>query len=640
MCGICGFNWEDKGLIKKCTDTLSHRGPDDKGYYTDELVSLGHRRLSIIDLSEKGRQPMPNEDETVWIVFNGEIYNYKALAKILEEKGHRFFSNTDTEVIIHAYEEWGKDCLKLFNGMFAFCIYDRNKNLFFIARDRIGIKPLYYTFYNGNFVFASEMKAILKAEIFKPQINFDSLNKFLMLRYIPGNESIFRYIRKLLPSHYMIFDLKSRHLSSKRYWNLKEYIVKKREKEYIKELKNLLMESVSLRLVSDVPLGAYLSGGIDSAVVVGAMRKLNPDGEIRTFSVGFEQGDKFNELDHAKYVSDFFETNHKEFIIGADAAKLLPSIIWHLDEPIADPAIVPTFLLSKHAKKYVTVVLTGDGGDEMFAGYDQYKFLDFGNRIRRLPLKEKIPRLAKLLPATYLDRIYKYSSSTGDRIFDRAGKFLKSIDNNNAGAYLEVLSIFDEAERLRILDGKAIEKIGDFNCYEKFNREFFNKNFSFLNKILYFDINNVLPEDFLMKVDKMTMANAVEGRVPLLDFRIAEFSFSLPPQLKLHNFTTKYILKKTAREFIPARILKRKKQTFHMPIDVWLEKDLKPILESLLSKDDIKNQGYFNNNEIEKIFKNYRSSPLFYGRQLWSLLNFEIWHKIFIEEENVKKILL
>jgi len=640
MCGIAGISFEDRNLIRKMTDCIKHRGPDDSGYYTDRYVSLGHRRLSIIDLSKKGRQPMSNEDGSIWIICNGEIYNYRELRTELEKKGHRFYSKSDTEVIIHAYEEYGIGCLNKFNGMFAFAIYDMRNKRVFLARDRIGIKPLYYYFKNNKFLFASEIKSILKCDDVKREVNTDSLNKFMMLRYIPGEETIFRDVKRLKGGHLLVFDLEKKQLSIKKYWDLKERIVKGDESFFAQKLLSLLKKSVERRLVGDVPLGAYLSGGIDSSTVVGILRKINPDGEIKTFSVAFEDAAKYNELSQAKIVSEHFETNHKEFILNSSILKDLPRIIWHADEPLADPAIIPNFFLSREAKKDVTIILTGDGGDELFAGYDQYKFLFMENRLRKLPgiaTTMMIPTIIRHSPGFLVNRIYKQGTDTGKNSMTRRFKKSISAGENYAKAYLEIVSIHDEDERRKLLTDITIDGIRDFNLYETYNKNIFSKPSEYLNKFLYFDIKTLLPECYLMKLDKTAMAHSVEGRVPFLDHEIAEFSFTIPPKMKLCNLATKHILKRSIKSMVPWEIYKRSKQTFHVPVNEWIADNFE-FFQDIVGKNIIKEQGLFNYTYIEKILQKQKRSKLFYARQLWNLINFQIWHRIFIDEKNIGKI--
>jgi len=634
MCGICGFNFSDRALLRSMNESIAHRGPNSKGYFTDKHISLGHRRLSIIDLTKSGNQPMFSKDKSIVIIYNGEIYNFKELKESLKKKRHSFFSNTDTEVIIHAYEEYGTNCLKYFNGFFSFALYDLKKRILFLARDRIGIKPLYYYYDKKKFVFASEIKAILRDKTIRREINKNSLNEYLMFRYIHSNETILKNIYRLKPGHMMIFDCKKNKINIKKYWDItinnKNYI----EAVCAKNIFNLFMDSVEKRLMSDVPLGVYLSGGIDSSSVVAMMKKLGVE-EISTYSVGFQYDVLGNELEYARKVSDIFGTKHHEFVIKPDVVEELPKIVWHLDEPLADPAVVPVYFLSKEATKSVTVILSGDGADELFAGYDQYKFMALGNKIRFMPQairRNFIPTIIKAAPKRLLDRIYRYSSSTGSKIYDRFGKFISYVGENKAKAYLEVISVFDEEEKNSLLKESYKTK----NLYSRLNQTYLQNNKDFLNQIMYMDLKTYLPEDLLMKPDKMCMAFGIEARVPFLDHRLVEYAFNIPSKLKLKGSTTKFIMKKSFKNLLPKEILHRKKQPFQVPLDQWLSKELKEYFRNLI--DNKINDQFFNKNYIKKIFDNYNNSKLFYGRQLWSLGIFNIWYRMYIEGEKPSKI--
>lgn len=624
MCGICGFNFEDKKLLRSMTDEIRHRGPNASGHFIDKGVSLGSRRLSIIDLSKAGNQPIFNEDKSIALVYNGEIFNFKEVRQELTKKGHSFSSNTDSEVIVHAYEEYGVGCLSHFNGFWGFALYDSKKRLLFLSRDRLGLKPLYY-YYNGNkLVFASEIKAILKDPAIKRKINFDALSRFITYRYIPSDLTAFDGIKKLKPGHYALLNLKTGSLQTAKYWDIPLSTANDSQENIQKKIISLLKDSVKRRLISDVPLGVYLSGGIDSSSIVAMMKEFSDN--ISTYSLAFESDKIGNELQYAKKASSYFGTRHKEITISADIIKDLPKIVWHLDEPMSDPAAVPVYYLSKEAKKSVTVILTGDGADELFAGYDQYKFLSLGYKARHLPkpIIKALPRAIRLLPRAMLDKIYRYSSATGSKMFGRLGKLMLDIKNNKAKAYVDVVGVFDDDEKQRLLNF-------DFKPdYNEINKEFFSKG-DFLTQLIYFDAKNYLPEDLLMKPDKMCMAHSIEARVPYLDYRLVEYAFSIPSFLKLRNNTTKYILKKALRGCLPKDIIYRKKQPFQMPLDQWLSKDVRDYFFDLVQEPI--NSKLFNKAYIKKIFDNYSSSKLYYGRQIWSLGIFNIWHKVFIDEE-------
>lgn len=618
MCGITGFyGFSDPKLLQKMTALLEHRGPDQHNYYTDELVSLGHRRLSIIDLSEDGKQPLCNEDGTVWVVFNGEIYNYKELRERLEKKGHRFKSKTDTEVIVHAYEEYGQKCVSWFNGDFAFAIYDSEKESFFLARDRLGIKPLYYTTINGKFYFASEIKALLAVPELKREVNSRALNYYLSFYANPLAETMFKGIFKLAPGHTLTFEKKG--LLVQKYWDLEMQPRAQINPE--KELLSLLSDSVEKRLMSDVPLGVYLSGGVDSGTVVALMSRFTD--KIKTFSVGFDSS--IGELQRARITAEHFNTDHQEIVLNADSIRELPTIVWHQDEPMGDPTSVPTYLLSKEAKKKVTVVLTGEGADEQFAGYEQEKFMMLHQKyIQKIPFRSALAFPLQKIPASALNPFFKYMGSLGEEGKKRLVDFVSS--SNNAEALMSMIAIFNEREKLELF-GKKVENVTKTITLDKQN---------LLNSLLLFENKVPLAENLLMKVDKNTMAHGIEARVPFLDHRVVEFAATLPADMKLRGLKDKYILRKTMKPYLPLKKDMQKKERFFVPVDHWLKHQLQPLSEELLSEKLIKKQGYFNPAYVQKMMTGYNSSPLFYGRQIWTLLNFQLWHKMFIDEEKIK----
>ncbi|MBW3003728.1 asparagine synthase (glutamine-hydrolyzing) [Candidatus Woesearchaeota archaeon] len=628
MCGICGFNWDDKNLIQRMNSKLEHRGPDDKGHIVTKGMSLGHRRLSIIDLSTAGRQPMSNEEGSIWIVFNGEIYNYKKIRQNLENK-HKFKSNTDTEVIIHAYEEYGDNCVELFNGAFAFAIWDNRKNHLFMARDRHGIKPFYYYWDGERFIFASEIKAILEADV-KKEINLDAVYSFLTFRCNSERETMFKNIYKLLPGHQMTYNGR---LFQKKYWQFPKF-----EKStgsvthFAKLLDSLITDSVKKRLMSDVPLGAYLSGGIDSASIVSMMRKFG--GEVNTFSIGFDNAPQFNELDKARFIAEYFSTDHNEIIVKVDAIKLLPRIVWHLDEPMADPTAIPVYALSNGTKKHATVVLTGDGGDEQFGGYEQFKIMMLYKRyLQKVPLvfRKNLAKLVQKVPPSVFSRFFKYADALGEKGIERLSNV---VGTNDVGeSYLNMVSIFDEKEKSEVINNYT----GPLNYSAIFSRYFSNVD-DYLYSIIARDTEYMLSEDILMKTDKNTMAHAIEARVPFLDHRITELMARVPSSYKINGTNEKFILKTAMKGKLPGSTLKNKKQRFFVPIDNWFSRELNDFILQKLDQDIIKRKGIFNYNYIEKVLKDFKKSRLYYSRQLWCLLTFELWHDIFINDEKLSAI--
>jgi asparagine synthase (glutamine-hydrolysing) len=615
---------------------LEHRGPDQKGFFVDKNVSFGHRRLSIIDLSDHGNQPMSNEDETLWIVFNGEIYNYKELRKQLESKGHKFSSKTDTEVLVHMYQEFGEKCLEKLNGCFAFAIFDSKKRSLFLARDRMGIKPLYYTTVAGKFYFSSEIKALLEVPEFKKKVNLQALNNYLSFFANPGKETMFQGIFKLEPGHFLTF--KDGTLQKKKYWDLKMNPQQLRRSPE-KYLHNLLSDSVQKRLMSDVPLGVYLSGGVDSGSVVSLMKPYSE--KIKTFSVGFDTGDtKDSELHRARHLAEHFETEHQEVKVGFDSVKHLPSIIWHQDEPMGDPTSIPTFMLSQEAKKKVTVVLTGEGADEQFAGYEQEKFMMLQKRVlQKFPLWMRHAGSFPLskIPAKSFNPLFGYMEALGEEGKKRAVDFTRS--KTPSEALFNVISIFSEKEKEEATSGKLLRETLQHSTEKQIGQDFsFSWSNGLLNQLLLFENKVMLTENLLMKVDKNTMAHGIEARVPFLDHRVVEFAAKLPQAMKLNGWRDKYLLRKTMENQLPAGRAQQKKQRFFVPVDHWLQNELSSLSRDYLSKRIIKRQGFFDHNYVNKMFSSYKSSPLFYGRQIWTLLNFQMWHKMFIEGEKVETL--
>ena len=602
MCGIIGFNFEDKSLLKKGMDILQHRGPDDSGYDTDKNVSLGHRRLSIIDLSKKGHQPMQYNDLT--IIYNGEIYNFKEIREELIKKKHRFISSSDTEVILHAYEEYGENCLHKFNGMFAFCIYDSKKNLLFLARDRLGIKPLYYYFKDGKFIFASEIKAILEDKSVKREINYKALSEYFEYSFTINDETIFKNINKVLPGYYMIFDLKSNNLEISRYWKIKENTQDGSLDYYSKLLRKHLEESIKLRLVSDVPLGATLSGGLDSSAVVGLMSQF---ADVKTFTVGFEEG--YNEFEYARLVADKFKTDHKEILVDfKNITNIIPKVVWHMDTIVNKNGILSAFFLYKALKKKITVTLIGDGSDEVFGGYPRHRLFS----PYRLDFKE-VFNLRK--------RGLYYSHFTLLRALNKTTRLKKTN-----------LPLFNDNERKKIFKHTSTPL---WKVLEEYMKD--SKRDNELNKFLIFELEKELDGLQLMRVDKMTMANSIEARVPFLDYRLVEFSTAIPSKFKMHGYDAKYILKKSMNDVLPKEILQREKMGLRTPLDEWFENDFLEIVPNILQDvgDVGISQGY-----VDKILSNIKPRVDFKGyrykrnlSQLWFLSMLNIWYKMFIKDE-------
>lgn len=617
MCGICGIvGFDDKNLLNKMCEAMVHRGPDDSGIYVDSGIGLGHRRLSIIDL-KTGHQPVHNEDESVWIVFNGEIYNFKELRKELENKGHRFYTSTDTEVIVHSYEEYGDCCAEKFNGDFAFAIWDGSRKKLFLARDPIGVKPLYYTVLDGCLLFSSEIKSLLQYREFDKKLNYNALHRYLTFQYSPGPETMIEGIFKLQPGHTLTYTNGSPKISQ--YWDLNPSETINSESYICNTLLKLLKDSISRRLMSDVPLGAYLSGGLDSSVTVGLMSEM-VDEPVKTFSVGFGAGEPIDELKYAKIVADHFGTEHHEIIIQPDAFKQFPRIIWHLDEPISDPAVIPTYFLSGYTKKYVTVVLTGEGGDEVFAGYEKYKL---NMKIERLArFYRKVPSFISIPVVNACIML----SSEGSMLKRHLQFILESGEKDYN--YIKSTQVFSETDKENLYSDSLKEPKRDELVdvvrphFQKMRTQ------GFLAQMQYSDIKTWLVDDLLMKVDKTTMAHGIEARVPLLDKDFVEFSFGIPPYLKLNGTTGKYIFRKLASTFLPREIVERRKHGFTVPINQWLDGELKDIVSQVLSESSI-HKEYFKYDYINNMLNN-KTSKQDYSHKLWALLTFEIWHRLYM----------
>jgi len=631
MCGICGFTGEnDKHLLREMTQIIGHRGPDQQGFFLSEGINFGHRRLSIIDLSSAGKQPMTNDEGIITIAYNGEIYNYKELRHELEQQGYRFNSNTDTEVLIHGYAVWGPKILERLNGMFSFAIWDESKKRLFLARDRLGIKPLYYAIYNNELIFSSEMKSILLFPEFKRKLNLQSLSDYLSYRYVPEPQTILDGIYKLLPGHYLFFQKGNIQIIP--YWQLKDKFKINYSQNGLKnKVRNLLSDSVNKRLMADVPLGVFLSGGLDSSSIVGLMKSQGVE-NIKTFSIGYAVKEKEDELNEAKYVANHFNTDHQELIVNENPLKILPTILWHMDEPIADPTSIPTYYLAQSASKKVKVVLSGEGADEVFGGYEQYKIMSLANKT--LPLmpsfvKSKlIPYSYNNTPSVFKDYFFQYASSLGEEGRERFFSFIKDY-KGNATDYEKIISIFTEKEKNKLNFNSSTYQPG-----LRFVEQNFKLDSNLFNKMTRFDLNMFL-RHLLLKTDKMTMAHGLESRVPFLDHRVVSLGFSLPPSLKMNLLNEKYLLKKSMVNILPSRVIKRKKQRFFVPIDYWFETVLKEQSSNILLSNQTLSRGLFKGTEVENLLNKYKKSPLYYSRQLWSLLNFEIWARIYLDQEKI-----
>ena len=623
MCGICGvFNFEsrekvDARLLKRMADTLVHRGPDDEGFFISGPVGLAHRRLSIIDL-EGGHQPMTNEDGTIWVVFNGEIYNFQELHAFLEKKGHTFKTRSDTEVLVHLYEEYGEACFERLRGMFAIAIWDgRDKNLI-LARDRVGKKPLYYYYDGKRVLFGSEMKAIVQMPGISRELDPQAISDYFSLLYIPAPKSIFKSIRKLQPGHYAVFS--ERGVRVVEYWDINfERFSEFPQKEWEERIVEKLREAVAFRLISDVPLGAFLSGGIDSSAVVALMKTLVQD-PIVTASIGFEEKE-FNELEYARVVASKFHTNHYEHIVRPDALQVTERLVWHYDEPFADSSAIPTYYVSQLARNHVTVALSGDGGDELFAGYRRYFFDRRENQIRGF------------FPAAFRRNVFGTLASFypkadwAPRVF-RGKATLQNLSCSHIEGYFRSVSAVNPEIKHELLSQELLSVLHDYDTLNIF-RNYYEKmpNADPMSRILYVDIKTYLTDDILVKVDRASMAHSLEVRAPFLDHEFMELAAQIPSTLKLADMSGKIILKKAFEEILPKNILYRNKMGFGVPIKSWFRKDLKEMAHSYLIEN--KDDEVLNQPMVKELWREHQSGLRDRSTELWTLLMFQMWRARF-----------
>ncbi len=639
MCGICGiFNYSsklpiEKKLLNKMCNAIIHRGPDDEGYYFSpdsavhgSQIGLGIRRLSIIDL-QTGHQPIHNEDAKIWVIDNGEIYNFQELRLNLQEKGHKFYTKTDTEVIVHLYEDYGIDCVKYLRGMFAFALWDEKKRKLFLVRDRLGKKPLSYTIHNGYLIFGSEIKCILEISEIKREINLEALHYYLTYQYVPSPLSMFKNIKKLPPASILSCDEQG-NINIQNYWNLNyRNKLNLREEEYGEQIREKLKEATKLRMISDVPLGAFLSGGIDSSAIVGLMSEISSE-PVKTFSIGFEEQD-FSELEYARLVANHFGTNHQEFIVKPQMIDILPKLVWHYGEPYADSSALPSYYVARETRKYVTVALNGDGGDENFAGYMRYK----ANKIAYFVAK--IYRYAGGKRINFILDLFAESSNQ-QNFLRKAKRFSSALFESPEYRNIQWHCFFNNEQKMRLYSDEMRDRFAKVNAYDYMAEIFINAPADdFLDKILYTDVRTYLPEDLLVKMDIAAMANSLEVRSPFLDHKFMEFAVQIPAYFKLRGLTLKYILKKSMKGFLPKKILNRSKMGFGIPIAKWFRQDLKEYIKEILLDKKSTKRGYFNHKYVEQMIEEHISGRRDHGYRLWALLMFELWHRIYIDGEKL-----
>jgi len=645
MCGIAGIFRRDRrpvdaDVLVRMTRSIVHRGPDEEGYFLNRLdaagcyagvplrglrgrdgdgsVGLGHRRLSIIDLAT-GQQPLSNEDGTVWITFNGEIYNFAELRRELESRGHAFRTHSDTEMIVHAWEEWGPEAVKRFRGMFAFALWDERKRTLWLGRDRLGKKPLYYCDHGGTFLFGSEIKTILQAPGAPREIDPTALSDYLSLLYVPAPKSIFRHVRKLPQAHYALVTETALRIVP--YWTLDFAPVRTDKPETLmEEIVEDLREATRIRLMSEVPLGAFLSGGVDSSAIVGLMAGLSAN-PVKTSSISFGEA-KYDETEYARLIAKRFATEHHEYSVTPEAVSVVEKLAWHYDEPFADSSAVPTYYVSRTARENVTVALSGDGGDENFAGYRRYWFDLRENAIRGL-----VPRflrraifgtLGKLYPkADYLPQVF------------RGKAFISNVAREPAAAYFHSMSAFKEDQKALLLRPEVARQLQGYatfdayrKCYEEANAE------DHLSRLLYLDIKTYLCDDILVKVDRASMAVSLEVRCPVLDHVFMEKAARIPSTLKIVGREKKWIFKKALEKLLPPEVLYRPKMGFGMPVEEWLRGDLREFAAELLLESE-GTRTFFQRDYVEKLWRQHQSGIRNRQSELWTLMMFNLWHRRF-----------
>jgi len=634
MCGINGIALSSKSGhsinlagLERMRDIITHRGPDDKGIFIDGRVGLGHRRLSIVDVAS-GHQPMTNEDGTLHITYNGEIYNHADFRNGLEAKGHTYRTHCDTETILHLYEEYGESCVNHLRGMFAFAIWDQRRHELFIARDRLGVKPLYYTHADdGSLYFGSEIKTLIEAGAVNPEINFRALPDYLANHATSGEETLYQGVKRLMPGHTLLW--RDGDIQIKRFWDVSFSKVsdeKRSEQDYIAEWGEMFRTSVRLRLMADVPLGMFLSGGIDSSAIAAVMSGM-VDEPIKTFSVAFAEREA-NELEYARIVARAFKTDHREVVVRPeDFFAALPKLVWHEDEPLAHPSSVALYFVSHLASQHVKVVLTGEGSDELLAGYGRYrktilnialgaKYHDLTSAGMRKAIQGGITRLPP-----------------GSKAKQKLLRTFLTLSPDIDSIYFDNFAVFPESMQHQLLTPEALERIGTVDPYSGVRALLDQTDAkSLLDKLLYADIKTYLHE-LLMKQDQMSMATSVESRVPFLDHKLVEFTSRLPERLKLRGGITKYILRKSMQGVLPGTILSRPKMGFPVPIGSWLRGAYSSVLDEYVLGERAMRRGFFDRNFVSMLVKRHQTGGEDHSERLWALVNFEMWLRQFFDGE-------
>jgi len=622
MCGISGifeFNRLEEfpqEIIQRMNGTIVHRGPDDEGYYFGEGISFGFRRLSIIDLAG-GHQPIANENGRIWVMLNGEIYNYAELRRDLESRGHRFATHSDTETIVHLYEENGEGCFEKLRGMFAIALWDSQERKLLLARDRVGKKPLFYAADSRRIIFGSELKVLLAAEGMSREVDHEALCDYFSCGYVPAPKTIYRAARKVRPGHYLVAS--NGNIREVCYWDLSFAEVENRtEEQWCELLRHELCEATRVRLMSEVPLGAFLSGGIDSSAIVGTMSRLMSR-PVTTCSIGFEEKE-FDEADYAREVAELFRSDHHEEKVRPSALEVMEKLVWHFDEPFADSSAIPTYYVSKVARRYVTVALGGDGGDENFAGYRRYMLDHYENRLRSY-----VPQFMRTALFGPLGRWYP-ALAWAPRFFRGKATF-QSLSRTPLEGYFNSISYFRPDEKERLFSPEFRKSLGGYNTIDLFRGHYDRAQTSDpLSKIQYLDVKTYLTDDILTKVDRASMAVSLEVRAPLLDHRLMELAARIPSSLKLNGRNGKYILKKAMAPLLPEGIRNRTKQGFAIPLGRWFRQELRETAEnSLLDSED----GILNRSFLRKIWDQHQRGYYDRSAHLWSVLMYRKWKSAF-----------
>ncbi len=639
MCGIAGvINYYEKRnvskrLLQNMVGVLEHRGPDDVGYYLKGPAGLGMRRLSVIDV-KTGNQPISNEDNSIWVVFNGEIYNYQEIRDDLVKRGHTFKTQADTEVLVHLYEEMGRELVTRLNGMFAFALWDTKRRILMLARDRVGIKPLYYHIGRDRLVFGSELKAILQDSAVPRTLNFQAVHAYLTSLYVPSPLTIFEGVKKLPPAH--VLEYVDGEVALYRYWSVPYQPIDAEEtdlhprhfdthtaKYYAGEVRERLKESVRKRMISDVPLGAFLSGGIDSSAIVALMTETS-NTQVKTFSIGFRNAGYYDEREHARKIVNLFNTKHHEDEVEPNALEMLPLLIKHFDEPFADSSAIPTYYVSKLARQHVTVCLSGTGGDELFAGYRRYLLEDLLNRY------QKSPKIVKWFINTFSGGLPVSRTSALKEYFLLLKRFLARTEQTPLLRHIAMMTCFsDEAKEQLYTDAMpANTDPGRDAISRHYNAA---GNYDDLTRTLMADFHTYLPDDLLVKEDRMTMAASLEGRVPFLDHEFVEFVAAMPSTFKTNKLTTKYILKEAMRGILPKGIIERRKHGFGVPIAEWFKGDIKTYTEEVFHDPRTQQRGLFNADVMVSLLNEHQQGLQDYSGQLWALLMFELWCREYLD---------